>query len=158
MTAALDVMLMISVALLDTVRGDTVSDYGALCSQPQTSVNPCQHAHCQAVTRRSPLTIANTAMPLILDRQTRVNHDLTVYQSESMLGRAAAHRLVADKDRIDLQIRVPPRRASERIQPRLRFPRRQCERSCRPAGKPRNRDRHGRDGRRLHARLRQQTP
>ena len=29
MTAALDVMLMIAVALLDTVRGDTVSDYGA---------------------------------------------------------------------------------------------------------------------------------
>ncbi len=29
MTAALDVMLMIAVALLDTVRGDSVSDYGA---------------------------------------------------------------------------------------------------------------------------------
>ncbi len=29
MTAALDVMLLIAVALLDTVRGDSVSDYGA---------------------------------------------------------------------------------------------------------------------------------
>ena len=39
MTAALDVMLMIAVAMLDTVRGDTVGDYGAQEVQPVASVH-----------------------------------------------------------------------------------------------------------------------